>query len=119
MAKTAAKKTTAKEKSAVKPAAKKSAPKKSAPKKAKASTEDALEATMIHALEKLESMALDVNLQADIRWCIGSYRFDKNPVGLIEMAGKSLKVFNAAKKSDSKAVPAKLISDLKKVVSAK
>jgi len=118
MAKSATKKTAAKEKTAAKPAAKKTTIKKAAPKKAKTQTKDTLEKTMLQVLEKLEFMGLDQNLQADIKWCIGSYRFDKNPIGLIEMAGRSLAVFTEAKKINTKAIPAKLITDLKKVVGA-
>ncbi len=111
MAKTA-KKTVSKAKPETKKA---SSTKKAAPKKSKVITEDLLEKIVIQSLEKLESLNVEHQLQSEIRWCIGSYRHDKNPVGLFEMAGKSLGVLEAAKSKNAKAVPAKLIADLKKV----
>lgn len=70
------------------------------------------------ALEKLKSINGNEQLQADIEWCLGSYSYDKNPVGLYEMARRALKVFQEEKSKNSRAVPAKLISDLEKAISA-
>ncbi|HMP98763.1 MAG TPA: hypothetical protein PKC24_03210 [Cyclobacteriaceae bacterium] len=106
-------------KTTVKKAAPKAAAKpKAAPKKkaSKVSAEALLEKAAEDALKKLQQLGIEEGLQADIKWCLGSYRHDKNPVGLLEMAGKSLKVFEAAKKQNAKAIPAKLINDLKKVL---
>lgn len=69
------------------------------------------------ALKKLKSMATNEQLQADIEWCLGSYSYDKNPVGLYEMARRALKVFQEEKNKNSKAVPAKLLTDLEKAIS--
>lgn len=65
------------------------------------------------ALEKLKTLGIDNQLQADLEWCIGSYKADKNPVGLYEMVRRSVQVFKDNK--TSKGVTAKLISDLEKV----
>ncbi|MCX8489616.1 MAG: hypothetical protein ORN54_00950 [Cyclobacteriaceae bacterium] len=34
-------------------------------------------------LQKLKVLNLDEQLQSDIEWCLGSYGYDKNPVGLL------------------------------------
>lgn len=65
------------------------------------------------ALEKLKVLGIDNQLQADLEWCIGSYKADKNPVGLYEMVRRSVQVFKDNK--TTKGVTAKLISDLEKV----
>lgn len=70
------------------------------------------------ALEKLKTINGNEQLQADIEWCLGSYSYDKNPVGLYEMAKRALKVFQEEKSKNARAVPSKLISDLEKAISA-
>ncbi len=65
------------------------------------------------ALKKLKDLGIDNQLQADLEWCIGSYKADKNPVGLYEMVRRSVKVFKENK--TTKGVTSKLISDLEKV----
>ena len=65
-------------------------------------------------LNKLKDLGIDNQLQADLEWCLGSYKADQNPVGLYEMAKRALVVFKDNK--STKGVTAKLISDLEKVV---
>jgi hypothetical protein len=65
------------------------------------------------ALKKLKDLGIDDQLQADLEWCLGSYKADKNPIGLYEMVRRSIKVFKENKAT--KGVTAKLISDLEKV----
>lgn len=65
------------------------------------------------ALKKLKDLGIDNQLQADLEWCIGSYKADKNPVGLYEMVRRSIKVFKDNK--TTKGITSKLISDLEKV----
>jgi hypothetical protein len=65
-------------------------------------------------LKKLKDLGIDNQLQADLEWCLGSYKADNNPVGLYEMAKRALVVFKDNK--STKGVTAKLISDLEKVV---
>jgi len=65
-------------------------------------------------LKKLKDLGIDNQLQADLEWCLGSYKADQNPVGLYEMAKRALVVFKDNK--STKGVTAKLISDLEKVV---
>lgn len=71
------------------------------------------------ALKKLKAMKAELGLQADIEWCLGSYRHDKNPSGLYIMAEKALEVFRAAAAQKPKSVPAKLIEDLSKALQTK
>ena len=65
-------------------------------------------------LKKLKDLGIDNQLQADLEWCLGSYKADQNPVGLYEMAKRALVVFKDNK--STKGVTAKLISDLEKAV---
>jgi hypothetical protein len=101
MAKTAAK-TTAK------------APAKRASKTATVSETNPIVKTSEAALKKLKDLGIENQLQADLEWCIGSYKADKNPSGLYEMARRALAAFKDNK--NAKGVTAKLINDLEKVV---
>lgn len=68
------------------------------------------------ALSKLKSLGLDPQLQADLEWCLGSYKADSNPAGLYEMTKKAIAVFAAEKEKKTKGVTAKLITDLEKAL---
>jgi hypothetical protein len=98
-------------------AAKKAAPKKVTEKKAgSSSSASSLEKTSEEILKKLKSLDLDQQLQADLAWCLGSYKHDKNPIGLIESAERALVVFKAALDKKTKGITAKTISDIEKVL---
>ena len=84
--------------------------------KAKASPAVSIEKVSEEALKKLQSLGLDQQLQADMEWCLGSYRTDKNPIGLLETAERALAVFNIELAKKTKGVTAKLITDIKKVL---
>ncbi len=102
-------------KSTEKTAVKKVAPKKvSVPSKKTVTAET--EQAAATALTKLKELGLDLQLQADLEWCLGSYKFDKNPLGLYEMIGRAVKVFNTEKNKKTKGVTAKLITDLTKAL---
>ena len=94
------------------------APAKKAPSKPKANavTVD-IEKTTEDALAKLKALDIEYALQADIEWCLGSYRADKNPIGLLDMINRALTVFKAELKKKTKGVTAKLIADLEKALS--
>ena len=77
---------------------------------------DALEVASDEALKKLQALGIESKLQSDLEWCLGSYRHDKNPVGLLEAAGRALVVLNAEKAKKTKGVTVKLIGDLEKVL---
>lgn len=82
--------------------------------RAKASN-NSIEKANAEALQKLQELAIEEQLQRDIEWCLGSYRADQNPVGLYETARKALMVFQAEKQKKTKGVTTKLINDLEKV----
>lgn len=104
MAKATAKKTTT-------PAKKAAAPRT----KAKASGVS-IDKACEQALEKLKALNIEQQLQADIAWCLGSYGYDQNPVGLYQIGSKALDVLTAAKSKNAKSVPAKVINDLSKAL---
>ena len=91
-------------------------PVKSAAKKTTTTVSDSnsIVTTSESILKKLKDLGIDNQLQADLEWCLGSYKADNNPVGLYEMAKRALVVFKDNK--STKGVTAKLISDLEKVV---
>jgi hypothetical protein len=87
--------------------------------KAKASSVDILEKVSEEALKKFQSLGIEQQLQADLEWCLGSYRHDRNPIGLIDMINQSLVVLKAEQARKTKGVTSKLITDLEKAVSVK
>jgi hypothetical protein len=107
MAKTTSK--TATPKAETKPAAKPKA-------KAKVSSTGSIEQVSEEALKKLQSLGIEEQLQSELAWCLGSYRFDRNPSGLYEIAGRVLTVLNAEKAKKTKGVTVKLIGDLEKAL---
>jgi hypothetical protein len=109
-----AKKTPVKEAAAKKAAA---PAKKAAPKRVTASTNIAAVCTT--ALEKLRELNLDIQLQGELEWCLGSYANDGNPVGLYTMAERALHEFKNLNAAQPKAVSAKLILDLEKAAKSK
>lgn len=75
-----------------------------------------LEQASEEALKKLQALGIEQQLQSEIEWCLGSYRFDGNPSGLYEVAGRALDVLNAEKAKKTKGVTVKLIGDLEKAL---
>lgn len=96
----------------------KSAPKKAAkaPAKPKKTSSPSIDKVIPQVLSKLESLNAEHQLQAEMRWCMGSYEFDKNPKGLYETGAKALQFFTAAKANKVKGIPAKLVTDLEKAL---
>ncbi len=96
----------------------KSAPKKVAksPAKPKKSNQVSIDKVIPQVLSKLESLNAEHQLQSEIKWCIGSYEFDRNPKGLYETGTKALQFFTEAKAKKVKGIPAKLLSDLDKAL---
>jgi hypothetical protein len=83
--------------------------------RATASTNN-IEKVSEEALQKLQELGIEEQLQRDIQWCLGSYRADNNPVGLYETVKKALVVFKDEKEKKTKGVTSKLINDLEKTV---
>jgi len=90
--------------------------KKAAAKPKKVSV--SIEKTCEEALKALRTLNLEPQLQADLEWCLGSYRADQNPAGLYEMAGRALILFVEEKKKKTKGVTAKLVGDLEKALAS-
>jgi hypothetical protein len=78
-----------------------------------------IEKVSVDTWKKLAELGLDHQLQADLEWCLGSYKADNNPTGLYEMAERSLKVFVVEKEKKTKGITAKVISDLEKVIKSR
>jgi hypothetical protein len=89
--------------------------KKPAPKK-RVSMGPSLEEVSEAALAKVKSLKLDEQLQADLEWCLGSYRHDGNPVGLREAAERALQIFKTELARKTKGITAKLVADLESVL---
>ena len=106
-------------KAPAKPAAAK-APVKKAPAKPKAKAVALnIEKITEDAMAKLKALNIEHALQIDIEWCLGSYRSDKNPIGLFDMLSRALPVLKAELKMKTKGVTAKLIGDIEKALSSK
>jgi len=99
---------------------KQAAPKKAAKAPAKPKSKPVaagnIEKVCDEALKKLQALGIEQQLQSEIEWCLGSYRFDQNPSGLYHMVERALAVFKAESAKKTKGVTAKLISDLEKVL---
>lgn len=67
-------------------------------------------------LMKLQALNIEHGLQADIQWCIGSYRYDKNPIGLYQMLERALPVLKQHRAKNSRSVAVKLINDIEKAL---
>ena len=63
------------------------------------------------ALQKLGNAEFD-DIRSKLEFVIGSYEFDKNPVGLYEFGEKALKALNDVKKKNPRKISKKIISDL-------
>ena len=94
----------------------KPAKKSAASSKPKAADAKLIEKINEESLKKLMALNIEPGLQAEIQWCLGSYRNDKNPSGLFVMAEKALEVFTGIAAKDSKAIPAKFLGDIKKAL---
>jgi hypothetical protein len=86
--------------------------------KPKVSSENLLEQASEDALRKLQDLGIESQLQSELEWCLGSYRFDRNPTGLKDVAGRALTVLNSEKGKKTKGVTAKLVGDLEKALKA-
>lgn len=74
------------------------------------------EKTIVSTLEKLDKLKLDERLHAELSWCWNSYKYDNNPVGVIEKSKEALALFKAKREENSRAVAKKLVDDLEKIV---
>jgi hypothetical protein len=94
---------------------------KAAPKKVTAKATSKTPAANIEKLSKsilakLKTLDLDAQLQADFEWCLGSYSYDKNPIGLIKAATTAVGVFKTELARKTKGITPKLIADIEKAL---
>jgi len=87
-------------------------------KPAKSKTPDSILTVGETVLQKLEALGIDQRLQSEIQWCLGSYKHDKNPVGLLEKLSVALPLLKAELSKKTKGITAKLIGDIEKVLAA-
>ena len=72
-------------------------------------------ADAVSTLEKLNLEQFQDTL-GRLKWCIGSYEFDKNPIGLNELGQVALKDLKAFKKENPRKVTKKVIEGLEKSI---
>jgi len=56
------------------------------------------------------------DIQSKLEWCIGSYSYDNNPVGLHEYGIKSLDKLKKIKSKEPRKVTKKVIDNLEKAI---
>ena len=107
-------------KKSVKTAAKKSvvspAKKSASSAKPKAAKAPSIEKVNEEVLNKLRDLNIEQGLQAEIQWCLGSYRSDKNPIGLYAMAERALVIFKGLRDKNPKAVSPALVTAIEKAL---
>lgn len=69
------------------------------------------------AKTKLEKLGIEERIQAELDWVLGSYNYDKNPMGLFEIGNKALQVLKEYKTQKPRLVSKKFLTDLEKVFS--
>ncbi|MBI1766831.1 MAG: hypothetical protein HYR67_00475 [Bacteroidetes bacterium] len=67
-------------------------------------------------LEKMEPLGIDAKLQSEIQWCLGSYKNDQNPIGLLEKIAEALPLFKSEQAKKTKGITAKFIGDVEKAL---
>jgi len=86
-----------------------------APAKAKASsTNSDIETLSVSVLQKLKSLELDPQLQSELEWCLGSFRYDGQPAGLFHHVLRARDLFKEELSKKTKGVTAKYVGDLEK-----
>ena len=91
-------------------------PVKKSTAKPKAKTSVNIEKVSEDVLAKLKSLNIEQQLQADLEWCLGSYRFDQNASGLLEAIKKSLDVLKQEHSRKTKGITATLIATIEKAL---
>ncbi len=102
------------------PSAEKAKPKKAATK-SKASSADPAEALVNKCQEvadKLDKMQDPkyTEIKEKLVWCLGSYKHDQNPAGLVEYGSKAVDALKEAREEKPKQVSQKFIDDLQKAI---
>ena len=74
------------------------------------------EKACLEAKTKLEKLGIEESIQSELAWVIGSYNYDKNPVGLYEIGSKALGALKDFKTEKPRMVSKKFIEDLEKAL---
>ncbi len=93
-----------------------SAPVKKTTAKPKAKASVNIEKVSEDVLSKLKSLDIEPQLQADLEWCLGSYRFDQNATGLQEVIRKAFDVLKKELAKKTKGVTATLLTSIEKAL---
>jgi hypothetical protein len=96
--------------------AKASTPVKKSAAKPKAKSSVNIEKVSEDILTKLKSLNIEHQLQADLEWCLGSYRFDQNASGLLDTIRKAHEVFKQEQAKKTKGITATLIGTIEKAL---
>jgi len=72
----------------------------------------------LNAFRKLDSEKYS-EIISKLEFVIGSYDFDKNPVGLYEFGEKALEIIKQIKSENSRKIPKKLIEELEEALKEK
>jgi hypothetical protein len=94
-------------------------PKKASGRTTKTSSTDQIEKASTEALKKFQALGIEQELQNDLEWCLGSYRADRNPVGLYAMLERAVAVLKNEQAKKTKGVTAKMITDLEKALESR
>lgn len=83
-----------------------------------ATENEKLRTACVKAVETFQKINDEANaeIQSKLEFCIGSYDFDKNPVGLYEFGKKAVKILTKIKEKNTKKVTKKVIDDLEKAL---
>jgi len=68
-------------------------------------------------IAKLKSLNIEQQLQADLEWCLGSYRYDQNASGLLEVIKRAFDILKQEQARKAKGVTATLLKSIEKVFS--
>jgi len=94
----------------------KSAPAKKTVAKPTAKTSVNIEKVSEEILSKLKTLDMAQQLQSDLEWCLGSYRFDQNATGLKEVIGKAHDELKQAHAKKTKGITTALLNNIEKVL---
>jgi len=91
-------------------------PKQVAKKRSAVSSEKQVLKVCELALEKLNSLDIEHQLQAEMNWCIGSFKADGNPSGLYQMVERAALVFRDELAKKTKGINIQFIGVLESVL---
>jgi hypothetical protein len=68
-------------------------------------------------LSKLKTLNIEQQLQADLEWCLGSYRYDQNASGLVEVIKKAFEILKQEQIKKTKGITAAFLNNIEKAFS--